>query len=84
MSDTIEFFGEELEVKTDVPMPPRRRHNTETDDLAKLPVNGYVLFPCDDKGATQLRNRVAAVGKRFGMRFSTRRLDSGVGIWRTE
>jgi uncharacterized protein (DUF2249 family) len=84
MADTINFCGEELEVLTNVPIPPRKRSNVDTDDLANLQNGGYVFLTCDPDEHQKLRNRVSSVGKRHNRKFETRILDGGIGIWRVE
>lgn len=82
MSNTINFYGQEMQVQ-ETEMPTRRRTNTDSDDLANLPVGQDVFYECDKDEAAKIPQRVAAVGKRFGMKFTTRKLEGGVGIWRT-
>jgi hypothetical protein len=86
MTDTITFDGQELEVQMGVELPPRIRSNPNTDELADVPVGGYVFIPCEDeqKARTRVANRVRAVKKRFGGNYTTRNLEGGVGVWRTE
>ena len=84
MTTTITVFGQEVEVEEDVPVPPQRRRSPDLDGFGEMPVGGYVFVEADDDEARKLPNRVSAAGKRFGMKFTTRRLDGGVGIWRTE
>lgn len=83
MTKTITVFGQEVEVGND-PIPPQRRSNPDVDGLKDLPVGGNVTIPCHDDDAANLRNRVSNAGKRFGMKFSTRTLNEGVGVWRVE
>jgi len=78
----ITVFGQEIEVETDLELPPRTRSNPKLDGLADLPVGGGIFYECDAEEAKRTRSRLRVVERRHGGEYDYRVVEEGVMIKR--
>ncbi len=77
---------EEFKIERGIPIPLTLSEKMPLDEM-KVGDSFFVATP-EDKTQSQLRNHVSSTvtpyAKRIGKRFTTRKVDGGVRVWRIE
>ena len=73
------------EVEDGIPLPPKRRASVRselTNVLLSMESGQSFLWPFSDEPGARVGSRIAALGRRYGRKFSLRTLPSGdLRVW---
>jgi hypothetical protein len=71
-----------MEIEHNIPIPPQVPRNGKYH-FHTIPVDASVLYEVDgDHGRAKLASAVSQYAKRNGKKFTTRKVNKGIRVWR--